>query len=101
MTIDTSFLFSPLPPALQNAMQRVLAATEYHGDRGPHLKLSCGLLCLDLDDGESAVAEIIGKGPDEDLMVRVRTLGATGWLTRTRGEAILGADGSLAWVGPR
>lgn len=45
--IDTAFLFSPFPPVLQNAMQRVLAATEYHGYRGRHLTLSCGLLCLD------------------------------------------------------
>ena len=99
--IDTSFLFSPVPPVMQNQAQRVLAVTEYLGYRGPHLKLSCGLLCLDLEDGEPAVAEIIGKGPGEDLMVRVRTLGTTGWLTRIRGEAMLCEDGSLAWLGPR
>ena len=99
--IDTSFLFSAFPPALQDPMQRILAAAEYRGYRGPHLKLSCGLLCLDLDDGETAVAEIIGKGPGEDLLVRIRTLGTTGWLTRTRGEAWLSEDGSLTWVGPR
>ena len=47
------------------------------------------------------MAEIIGKGPGEDLMVRVQTLGTTGWLTRTLGEAWLSEDGSLAWLGPR
>lgn len=96
--IDTAFLFSPFPPMLQNAMQRVLAATEYHGYRGPHLTLSCGLLCLDLDDGEPAVAEIIGKGPGEDLVVRIRVLGTTGWLTRTHGEAVLDEVGNLTWL---
>jgi hypothetical protein len=100
-TIDTSFLFAALPPALQDINQRVLAATEYACYRGPHLKLRCGLLCLDLEDGEPAVAEIIGKGPGGDLMVRIRTLGTTGWLTRTRGEAMLCENGSLAWLGPR
>jgi hypothetical protein len=100
-TIDTSFLFSAFPPALQDMTHRILAATEHACYRGPHLKLSCGLLCLDLEDGEPAVAEIIGKGPGEDLMVRIRTLGTTGWLTRTRGEAMLSEDGSLAWLGPR
>ena len=79
-------------------MQRVLAATEYHGYRGPHLKLSCGLLCLDLDDGEPVVAEIIGKGPGEAIMVRIRTLGTTGWLTRTSGEALLDEEGNLRWL---
>jgi len=98
MTIDTSFLFSAFPPALSNPMQRVLAATEYHGYRGPHLKLSCGLLCLDLDDGEPDVAEIIGKGPGAALMVRIRTLGTTGWLTRTGGEAPIDEAGNLHWL---
>jgi len=99
--IDTSFLFAAVPPAFQNMNQRLLAATEHACYRGPHLKLSCGLLCLDLEDGEPAVAEIIGKGPREALMVRIRTLGTTGWLTRTRGEALLDEDGSLTWLGPR
>ena len=99
--IDTSFLFAPIPQAMKIQAQRLLAITEYHGYRGPHLKLSCGLLCLDLEDGEPAVAEIIGKGSGEDLMVRVRTLGTTGWLTRTLGEAWLSENGSLAWLASR
>lgn len=97
--IDRSFLFSSFLPALQDATARVAAATEYLGWHGAQLKLSCGLLYLADVDGEPAVAEVMGRGPGEDIQVRVLALGTTGYLTRVRGQALLSADGTLSWFG--